>query len=787
MHIMGKLALAGVGIMALASAAQAQSASDEGLNSSDIIVQARRRDESVQDVPLVVQAVTAQDLSKLNIREFKDIQSLVPGLTMTASANGIGTQSTLRGVAFDVNASGNNGTIEFYMNDAPISSGVLFQSMFDVAQIEVLRGPQGTLRGRASPSGSITVTSRKPDLFDVGAYMTATANDIGGWNVNGAINVPILAEKLAVRVAGIVEANRDNRVTSLNSTIRPRGRTEGIRASVQFDPFDILSLGFNYTRTDRNVTTFDQVESLPGAPVVIRAKDRKARMATPRTFSQNFEVYNWSAELRVADQKLNYVGSQVNQKLDSLAPNDVGGFFGPAFPASVTGAGLTTASRGRQRTHEVRLSNDARLAGIFDYVVGYMNNDQSNPTGLLSDTIIFTGTPSASPLNLFAAIKTPIQRDSTFVENSYFANLTAHISDRTELSGGLRKIEARATSSLVIGGVLVPASVEDRKFEATIYSLSAKHRFSNQLMAYVNYGTSWRPGSSTNAVIQRDNTAPTAAQGALLLPPPERSKSIEAGIKADLLDNRLRFNFSAYHQTFKNFQFFAQNIFLSGVAAGNVPTVFTNITGIAVGVPAKVDGAEAEIQFKASDAFTIGAVLAYSKSKIKNGRVPCNDFFPVDGQPDTSTAVPTLADFNADGIAFCNTSARAGIGAPFTASIQAEFNQPVSTGMEGYLRSLVTYNGKSLNDAVNQVDDIKAHAIVNLFAGLRDPDGAWEIGAYAKNLLDTFRVTSRNNSAASTGFRTFAGAQQGNTLYREITVTAPREFGVTARFALGSR
>ncbi|HMO69427.1 MAG TPA: TonB-dependent receptor, partial [Novosphingobium sp.] len=130
---------------------------------------------------------------------------------------------------------------------------------------------------------------------------------------------------------------------------------------------------------------------------------------------------------------------------------------------------------------------------------------------------------------------------------------------------------------------------------------------------------------------------------------------------------------------------------------------------------------------------------------------------------------------------------RAGLGAPFTATIQGEFTQPVTNGADGYLRTLISYNGKSLNDAVNQVDDIKAYSTVNLFAGLRDPDGAWEVGAYVKNLFDSFRVTRRDNAAASTGYRTFGGAQQGNTLYRSIGVTAPREFGVTARFAFGSR
>ncbi|MFD2137289.1 TonB-dependent receptor plug domain-containing protein [Novosphingobium resinovorum] len=184
---------------AAAQEAQSQQATDI---SADIIVTARRREESLQDVPLTVQAVTGQEIQKLNLREFREIQALVPGLSLGQEPNGVATRATLRGVAFDVNASGNNGTIEFYMNDAPITAAILFQSMFDVGQIEVLRGPQGTLRGRASPSGSITVTTHKPELSEVGATMIATVNTWGDVNGQAALNIPLVQDRLAIRLAG---------------------------------------------------------------------------------------------------------------------------------------------------------------------------------------------------------------------------------------------------------------------------------------------------------------------------------------------------------------------------------------------------------------------------------------------------------------------------------------------------------------------------------------------------------------------------------------------------------
>jgi len=229
-----KLVLASVSVWAMSSPAFAQGtaggSSDEATTASgDIIVSARRRDESAQDVPLVVNAVTSQTLEKLNIRELKDISSVVPGLALTPNNTGTGSISTLRGINFDINSSGNNGTVEFYLNDAPITSLAVLQSMFDIGQIEVLRGPQGTLRGRASPSGSITVTTRRPDLDEIGGYVTGTVNNNGGVNLNGAVNVPIIKGMLALRVAGLFDDNRVNEIESVNAPgLKPSSHSRSV-------------------------------------------------------------------------------------------------------------------------------------------------------------------------------------------------------------------------------------------------------------------------------------------------------------------------------------------------------------------------------------------------------------------------------------------------------------------------------------------------------------------------------------------------------------------------------
>lgn len=792
------LVFSGVSLLALSTPVQAQdSTSDGGVN--EIIVEARRKGESIQDAPLVVNAITPDTIEKLNIRDFKEIQSLTPGLQLSSSANGIGVQASMRGVAYDVNASGNNGTIEFYLNDAPISAGLLFQTMYDVGQIEVLRGPQGTLRGRASPSGSITVTTRRPDLSDVGGYAQGTVNNIGGWNVNGAINVPIIADKLAVRVAGALEENEDLRVRSIHNPTKPEARNQSGRVSVLFQPIEALTLFGSYMRTGRKVTTFDQVESLniadpdaPASSTLIRATDRRAAMYAFRPYTQDFQVFNWQAEFRFAGQKLNYVGSHNKQRYTSIERLDRGGYFGDGSPLSIQEHGLITSTRGKQTNHELRLSSDERVFGMFDYVIGAVHNKLDSPSWLTNQTPLLIPTPAGTMYNI---IPTPIVRGSGQTEKSVFGSVTAYLGQGTEVTGGLRHINYKSTGYLTVDGQDVDAAQEDRKLSATIYSASLKHRFNDDLMAYASFGTSWRAGSSTNPTMLRDSVHPDESVTSLYFPASERSKSYEIGFKSSWLDKQLTLNVTGFHQTFKNYAYSARNIWYVAVDKDGVERPTLARPALAAGVPVKVTGVEGELNFRPSSQFNMGATVSYAKSKIRNGVIPCNDYIDPDGIPDATSQVPTVDQIlkatNQHQIATCRVNYRASALPPFSATINGEFSQPLNDNLSGYIRGLVNYYGKSQNDPENQIDTIKAYATVNLFAGLRDPDGGWELGAYAKNVFNVERVLSRDATALGATYyqvgASGAVGMVGSSTYRAITMTPPREIGVQLRVAFGSR
>lgn len=326
-------------------------AQDTGIRMRDdlvldaIVVTARRRAEDVQDVPLVVNTVTAEEFAELNIRDFTDVQQLVPGLQLGTNANSFGANAQIRGVNMDVNASGFNNTIEFYQNDAPILPQVVLQQTFDIAQVEVLRGPQGALRGRASPSGSMIVTTHKPDLYEIGGYVASTANDIGTINVNGALGMPVIEGVAGIRVAGIFAEDEVDRVTTINPTFDgrdPFARTKGGRITAVVQPTDWLRFEGGYQRIDRKRRNYDQAESfslvsdeLGDSPVLVTPGDRNAVAEDSRHSTEKYEIFNWQGQASFAGQSLIYVARASNRT-------------SPASSHSTTAAtsrALTTTSR----------------------------------------------------------------------------------------------------------------------------------------------------------------------------------------------------------------------------------------------------------------------------------------------------------------------------------------------------------------------------------------------------------------------------------------------------------
>ena len=780
--------LSGVSFLTLATAAQAQEGTGSGpaaeSSSSDgqIVVTARRREESVQEVPVVVDTVSAEDIAELNFQNFEEIEALVPGLTF--DDQGFGGGASIRGVEFDISVSGNNPTVEFYINDTPATATVVLQQIFDIEQIEVLRGPQGTLRGRASPSGAIAVRTRRPDLNEFGGNASTSYNEFGTFNINVGAGGPIIPGVLALRMAGLYAESDGNRVTSIVTGEQSSTEAVSGRVSLLFTPTDWLSLEGMYQRQETESANFTLVESanildptLPDSPTMITAEERLSIQASPSTARQTFDTFTWRAEMALLGQSLIYLGNYREQTYFSQGNSDAANFF-PDFDF-----GQLTDSVDTSSAHEIRLQNEDRVAGLFDYVVGAFFQSNEPLTDLISPTVIsFTG-----PGGPFQVLETPIERNAKSDEFSVFGSVTVHPTDNLEFTGGLRYLEIEGFGNLVISGNEVVNDAYDEN--KVIYSASGSYFFNDDdAMVYASVGTSYRPGPT---VIGDFSIRRSALQDSFTTLQPESSTTYEVGLKTLWMDDRLRFNIAGYYQDFENYPYRGDPVFYQDFSfnrrTGQIDPGVGSFDFIA-GVPVTVRGVEGELAYEFTPDWDLSLNASYSLSKFSNALVPCDDLNG-DNQPDFLQTAPTLAEvqaaYGSDYLGSCMLSQRASPLAPFSASVRTSYAHDFSPGLQGFVRGLFSFTGASQGDPQDASDDQGSFGIFDLFGGLRDPDGNWEVMAYAKNLFDEVNVF-RGDNLLSTSFRT-PGSQTATSLYRGVGISTGREFGINLRFAFGSR
>ena len=493
MKVVQNVMLTSASLLALSSTAwgQTPAAADSqpsvgGLE--EIIVTARRREERLQDVPSTVNVVTGESIEKLNLRDFQDIQTVVPGLTLGGTSAATATAS-VRGITFNQVTSGNNGVIEFYLNDSPLPASNLFQVMYDIGQIELLRGPQGTLRGRAAPAGSLTVTTRRPTFNEWGGSVNLTGTEDGEYNGNAAVNIPIIDEMLAVRVAALYDENDGNFVDSVNNPTDPSVRSKSGRATVRFEPTDDLSFVLTYQSLKSNRHVYTQMESLqafdpsaPASPTFIAADDRGSVQDTISDQETTIDTLNLQAQWAFLGQRLNYVGSGNDVLQDARDLLDIPNFFGPSDPSFAQGYGQNTTTDVTVRAHELRLSSEEKIFGMFDYIVGAFYESLESPTNFTSATVFIIPPPGAG--NPGRVLYTPLNRLNETEEQSVFGNLTLHIGEGTEISAGVRYLEYTADAGLIQNGVPIAALEQHDDFDTTIWNVSLKHRFNDDFMAY---------------------------------------------------------------------------------------------------------------------------------------------------------------------------------------------------------------------------------------------------------------------------------------------------------------
>ncbi len=211
----------------------------------EVIVTAQRTEQSLQDVPIAVTALSSDDLATKQVITFSDLQLNVPGLNYgqtnfgAASINlrGVGRLST--GISFDQ-------SVSYHVNEAAVGTSAVGLEQFDVARVEVLRGPQGTLFGRGATAGAINVVTNKPDFDEIYGSTKITAGNYNTQKIEAMVNVPI-TDNLAVRFAGY-DLQRDGFIDNLflpDTDYDGRDQTAG-RFSLAFNPTDRTSINLMF-------------------------------------------------------------------------------------------------------------------------------------------------------------------------------------------------------------------------------------------------------------------------------------------------------------------------------------------------------------------------------------------------------------------------------------------------------------------------------------------------------------------------------------------------------------
>ena len=360
----------------------------------EVIVIATKRAESIQDVPIAVTAVDQVKLERAGVSDIRDLPVLSASFNLNSSqTESQGTTMRIRGVGTTGNNIGLESAVGVFLDGVYLSRpGVALGDLLDVNQIEILRGPQGTLFGRNTSAGAIVLRTNNPDLEAPDFWANATLGNYSSRVVQAGGNIPLMEHKLALRVSGSMN-QRDGWLTSSTSDVESHDRDRWqLRSQLLWQLNDRADLRIiaDYAETDEaccdSVTTSDTplVEAgafaaagLPANGGVARS-DSDAfdnRKSNAQTQWEN-PVENWgiSAELNwdLDIGTLTYLGAYRDFYASTVQDNDFSGLDAISVPKEINGFG--TYDEITTTTHELRLQGET---GRLNWLVGayYMDEE----------------------------------------------------------------------------------------------------------------------------------------------------------------------------------------------------------------------------------------------------------------------------------------------------------------------------------------------------------------------------------------------------------------------------
>lgn len=578
------------------SAAQDTESGDAGMSLEEIIVTAQKVEERLRDIPMSITAMTARDLQTLGATQFLDFANTVPSLSFTS--NGIGqTQVNLRGITSGYNVSP---TVGIYVDDVPYGSSTPFAEsarlsldvgLFDMSRIEILRGPQGTLYGASTMGGLLKYVTNVPDTAAFGgtvrANVASTQRGGVGYDASSAVNVPLVEDKAALRVSGFF-THGGGYVDNLSRNAKDVDQADvyGGRIDFLYAPTERLSvrLAAFAQDIDREGSIATDVDRLTGKPI---DEEMEQRRTLEEPFEQRFRLVSATVQYGFGAATLTSISSY--QTVRSDAVTDFSRLYVPAFggPSVFSAIGLTQDAETDKFTQEIRLATSGQM---FDWLVGAFYTDENSEQG--QQLLPYAPSGALAPVN-FLTYRSP----SRFEEYAGFGNLTFHVTDKLDVSGGIRYAHNSQTQEQIGSGLLI-ASVPERRSSDSVatYLASVRYRASDNFMPYFRFATGYRPGGP-NAVLNDLNGRPLAQPTF----DADKLTSYEAGIKLGRADRRLNVDLAIYRIDWDDMQ---------------ITTIRNGLGVIANAAKARSQGAELTVTALPARDLTMVGTFGYTNAEL---------------------------------------------------------------------------------------------------------------------------------------------------------------------------
>jgi outer membrane receptor protein involved in Fe transport len=690
-----------------------ETAAQESDPGTEIVVTAQKRTERLQDVPLSITAFTERAIEQQGITSIDDYATRSAGVRLSRD----GTQATIsmRGIASSTNAETTSATAGIYIDDYPIyDTWFRFTSpdlrVFDIARIEVLRGPQGTLYGATSLSGSVRIITNKPDLDAVGAKFegTLSTTDGGGTNyaVNGMVNVPLVTDKVGLRAVGYYrsdsgyvdspgrgEKNVDDR------------RSYGGRLYLSAQPTETLSLlaslSYQHDAQDDQSATY----YFPPAG----RTDDEYNSVLPNITRSNLFIASLVADQEIGDGNLTlsatYGENSSRNRFDATPFTAALGVPVPTYQIQ--------PSDSDTKIFEARYTSSA--AGAFRYILGAYYNSRFRSLEQIAIQ------PALAPVYGTERIYL-VEAQQRATEIAAFGEGTLAFADKWEATLGLRVFKNSYAFKSDVSGLFnsfatpLVSSVTDIDNGQTDYTprLSISYKPTSAINIYATASKGYRFGL-TNYNSGANGGTPLAYKSDVLW-------NYELGMKASLWDGRGTFNTTAYYIDWRDIQLSFRN--------ANGQAYVTNAGD------ARSYGIESEFSFRPSPAFEMNAAFSLGESELTK---------------DNPGILRRAASARGPAVYGVLKGDHLPGSQSFSGSFGLQYNiRDVGAG-DAYIRVDDVYVGASYVDFMKEGSlRIGDYNLVNLRIGYRTD--RFEITAFADNILNSRGVVNALPNADLVGF-----------------------------------